>query len=145
MKRGILLLAFVIGPAGSAFAHHLALVVHHDNARREVTAAEVAGMLDMRIRDWPDGKHVVLVMHREPEHEVLTLERLGNMSREHAQRLINEHRHEIRFVDSDENVLQTVSTTPGALGLVDFHAVKEGVNVVKVDGKLPMEKGYVLP
>jgi hypothetical protein len=36
-----------------------------------------------------------------------------------------------------------VAGTPGAVGLVDVHLITSQVNVLKVDGKLPLEKGYL--
>jgi hypothetical protein len=36
-----------------------------------------------------------------------------------------------------------IQSTPGAVGLVEIHSIDNSVNVVKVDGKLPMESGYL--
>jgi hypothetical protein len=46
-------------------------------------------------------------------------------------------------VDSDADVLRIVESTPGALGLVEEHSIDDQVNVLKVDGKLPLESGYL--
>jgi hypothetical protein len=46
-------------------------------------------------------------------------------------------------VDSDADVLKVVQSTPGAIGLVEIHSVDNTINVVRVDGKLPMESGYL--
>ena len=145
MNRGILLMLFLIGSVAPSFAHHLALVVDKDNAVRDVSNADLAGILERQVKLWPNGKHVVLVLHRDPEHEVAVLQRLGNMPRERAEWLIAEHRREIRFVDSDAEELEAVHTIPGAVGMVDVRVITGDVNVVKVDGKLPLEKGYLLP
>jgi hypothetical protein len=40
-------------------------------------------------------------------------------------------------------VIQAVASTPGAIGLVEEHSISGRVTVVKVDGKLPMESGYL--
>jgi hypothetical protein len=53
------------------------------------------------------------------------------------------HQGLITTVDSDEDVLRLVETTPGAVGLVDVRSINDQVNVVRVDGKLPMEDGYL--
>jgi hypothetical protein len=37
-----------------------------------------------------------------------------------------------------------VESIPGAVGLVDVYSLNGKVNVLKVDGKLPLEQGYVL-
>jgi hypothetical protein len=53
------------------------------------------------------------------------------------------HEESISTVDSDDDVLKLVETTPGAVGLVDVRSINDQVNVVRVDGKLPMEAGYL--
>jgi len=45
--------------------------------------------------------------------------------------------------DSDADVLRIVQSTPGAIGFVDVRPVDNTINVVRVDGKLPMESGYL--
>jgi hypothetical protein len=36
-----------------------------------------------------------------------------------------------------------VASTPGAIGFVAEHSITDRVVVVRVDGKLPMEAGYL--
>jgi len=48
-----------------------------------------------------------------------------------------------RDEDSDAEVLKIVQSTPGAIGFVDVRSVDNTINVVRVDGKLPMESGYL--
>ena len=38
---------------------------------------------------------------------------------------------------------QIAQITAGAVGLVDVRSVDKTINVVRVDGKLPMESGYL--
>lgn len=49
----------------------------------------------------------------------------------------------LKLVDSDAEVLTYVENTPGAVGLVEVHSVDDHVVVVRVDGKVPMEAGYL--
>jgi len=53
------------------------------------------------------------------------------------------HKDSILFVDSDADVLKAVEAEPGAVGLIDVRSVDGGINVIHVDGKLPMEFGYL--
>lgn len=53
------------------------------------------------------------------------------------------HKDSIMMADSDADVLKIVEATPGAVGLVDVRSVDNAINVVRVDGKLPMESGYL--
>ena len=47
------------------------------------------------------------------------------------------------MVATDAEVIDLVGSTPGAVGLVDVHSINGSINVVKVDGKLPAEAGYL--
>jgi hypothetical protein len=59
------------------------------------------------------------------------------------QALITAHKESIQIADSDADVLKIVQSTPGAIGLVDVRSVDGSINVIRVDGKLPMETGYL--
>lgn len=69
--------------------------------------------------------------------------RLCNMPQPEAVKFLNTHKQAVILLESDAEVLNFVSGTPGALGLVDVHAITNQVSVLKVDGKLPLEKGYL--
>jgi hypothetical protein len=56
---------------------------------------------------------------------------------------MKEHQDSVRFVNSDQDVLDLVESTPGAVGLVDVRAVNNHIKVLHVDGKLPLEAGYL--
>jgi len=47
-------------------------------------------------------------------------------------------------VGNDEELLQTVVATPGAVGIVDLYSVNSAVKVLKVDGRLPFDVDYEL-
>jgi hypothetical protein len=57
---------------------------------------------------------------------------------------LNESRRVVWIVESDAEALRAVATTPGAVGLVDVYAINGSVKVLRVDGKLPFDAGYVL-
>jgi hypothetical protein len=40
-------------------------------------------------------------------------------------------------------VLSIVQSTPGSVGLIDVRAINDKIKVLRVDGKLPMEEGYL--
>jgi ABC-type phosphate transport system substrate-binding protein len=48
------------------------------------------------------------------------------------------------FADSDEVVLKMVASTAGAIGFTDVYTINSSVNVAKIDGKMPLEPGYLL-
>lgn len=142
-QRVAALLAFLLTFLTPCFAHHMAVVVNKDNKVDNVAAVHLGKIFRSEIKKWPDGKPVVLVLHKNSEGETETLERLIKMSPGELKALIATHKDSIMLVDSDADVLKIVQSTPGAVGLVEIHAIDNTVNVVRVDGKLPMESGYL--
>jgi phosphate transport system substrate-binding protein len=121
----------------------MAVVVNKDNKVDNVTAVHLGKIFRAEIKKWPDGKAVVLVLHKNSEGEAETLERLIKMSPAELKTLIATHKDSVMMVDSDADVLKIVQSTPGAIGFVEIHSIDNTVNVVRVDGKLPMESGYL--
>jgi hypothetical protein len=57
---------------------------------------------------------------------------------------LNETRKVVYVVESDDDLLRSVASTPGAVGIVDVYAINSSVKVLRVDGKLPFDVGYEL-
>jgi len=74
----------------------------------------------------------------------LVLHRVLNMTSEQARTFVQAHKGAIMVADSDDAVLRFVSSNPGAIGIVDLYSLTKDVNVLKIDGKLPVEQGYLL-
>jgi ABC-type phosphate transport system substrate-binding protein len=68
---------------------------------------------------------------------------MAKISASELKTLLAAHKDVILIVDSDADVLKIVQSTPGAIGFVEIHSVDNTINVVRVDGKLPMESGYL--
>jgi ABC-type phosphate transport system substrate-binding protein len=141
--RSVYLVAFVLASLTPCFAHHTAVVVNKENAVENVTSAHLARVVRGEIKKWPDGRNILLVLHKESAGEAETLERLNRMSGAEWKAFLVAHRDSILFVDTDADVLKTVQAEPGAIGFIEVHSVDNTVNVVHVDGKLPMEFGYL--
>jgi len=137
------MLVFFLTFLTPCFAHHMAVVVNKDNSVGNVTAVHLSRIFRSEIKKWPDGQAVVLVLHRDSAGETETLERLNKMTPGEWKALIAAHKESIIMADSDADVLKIVQATPGAVGLVEIHSLDNSVNVVRVDGKLPMESGYL--
>lgn len=137
------LAAFLLCLLTPCFAHHLAVVVDKDNHVGNVTNLHLAKIFRSEIKKWADGKDIVIILHRDAPGERLTLERLTRMSAQELEARMTSRAGGITQVDSDADVLKIVGSTPGAVGLVDVRQINDGVNVVKVDGKLPLEGGYL--
>jgi len=143
IRSAIYGLAFLLAFLTPCFAHHTAVVVNKDNAIENVTSAHLAKIIRGEIKKWPDGKNIVLVLHKDSAGESETLERLNKMSAAEWKSFVAAHKDSIVLVDTDADVLKAVQAEPGAMGLIEVHSVDNSINVVHVDGKLPMEFGYL--
>ncbi len=142
-QRMLCLCAWVVMSVAPCFAHHMAVVVNKDSAVQNVTSAHLAKILKGEVKKWPDGRDVMLVLHNSSQDEMVTLEHLNKMTEAEVRALIAMHRDSIRTVASDADVIDAVASTPGAMGFVSERSITDRVVVVKVDGKLPMETGYL--
>lgn len=142
-RSAIYSIAFLLASFAPAFAHHMAVVVNKDNAVANVSSAQLVKLLRTDTKKWPDGKNVVLVLHKDSEGETETLQRLNKMSSPEWRAFLAAHRDAIMFVDADADVIKMVQSEPGAIGLIDVRSIDGSINVVRVDGKLPMEFGYL--
>jgi len=143
IRSAIYALGFLLVTMAPCFAHHTAVIVNKGNAAKNVTSAELEKMIRGDLRKWPDGKSVLLVLHKNSEGEREALQRLNKMSASEWTTFLAAHRDWIVFVDSDADVLKAVQAEPGALGLIEVHSIDGSIQVVRVDGRLPMEQGYL--
>jgi ABC-type phosphate transport system substrate-binding protein len=124
-------------------AKHFAVVVDKSNTVATLSAADLAKIFKGDNRKWPDGKAITVIIRDLSEPEMQTvLQKVCNMQPAEYQSLIASHR--FITVSSEEALLKAVESTPGAVGLLDVYSITSRVNVVKIDGKLPLEQGYLL-
>jgi len=143
MSRPAALLLFGAISVVPCFAHHMAVVVSKENGVTALSSAQLRKMFRAETNKWPDGKSIQLVLHRASTGETITLQHLNKMSAQQWQSWMAEHKSSVKLVDSDEDVLSYVESTPGAVGLVEVRSVNDHVNIIRVDGKVPMEDGYL--
>jgi ABC-type phosphate transport system substrate-binding protein len=135
-----LLVAFCWLPA---HAHHVAVVVNQQNSAESLSSPELAKIFKLEMKKWADGQEIVLVLNRNSAVSMQILERLAGMPDNKARAFVAAHKDYFVLADSDTDVLALVSTRPGALGMVDVRAVDSNIKVLKIDGKLPLEKAYL--
>lgn len=134
-----------------AAAKNLAVVVATSSKLQGVTLANLAKLSKGSVKAWPDGKNFTLVMMDPdlPEMQPV-VQKIFNMTPAEVRQAIaklNEARPQqpyVRIVTSEEEILRTVAATPGAVGIVDVYAINATVKVLRVDGNLPFDQGYVL-
>jgi ABC-type phosphate transport system substrate-binding protein len=123
----------------------LAVVTDTANPTTNVSAAELIKLFNARVQNWADGKPVIIVVRDPGSTDMeLVLRKVFNMTPAQARSFIAAHKPAIVVAGSDDAVLRFVSTNRGAVGIVDLYSLTKDVNVVKIDGKLPVEQGYLL-
>jgi|SRR5277367_6445877 len=144
-KQGILLTLVWLAATSGALAKQLVVVADRQSTTTNIKASELANIFTAHTRTWPDGKPIKIVM-RDPSSEdaQLVLRRILNMTTDQARSFIQAHPGVIVVADSDDAILHFVSNNRGAIGVVDLYSLTKDVNVVKIDGKLPLEPGYLL-
>jgi ABC-type phosphate transport system substrate-binding protein len=144
MLNCLLLVVSVSYPA----IKNMAVVVAADSNLPDLTMAEFTKLCKGAQKSWPDGRSFTLVLKDPTSPEMhVAVQKLFGVSPADAKTAIakiNEVRPLIKVVGSDEDVFRTVTTTPGAVGLVDVYSINSAVKVLHIDGKLPFDVGYAL-
>jgi hypothetical protein len=126
----------------------MAVVVAADSRLPDLTLAELVKLAKGAQKAWPDGRSFTLVLKNPtaPEMHVAVQKLFGIAPADVPAAIakINQLRPLIKVVGSDEDVFRTVTTTSGALGLVDVYSINSSVKVLHIDGKLPFDVGYPL-
>lgn len=143
--RTLALVFWVLAASSLVLAKELAIVTATANTTKDLTAADLTKIINLKTHNWPDGKPVTVIMRDPSAADMqLVLRRVLNMTLEQARAFIQAHKGSIVIADSDDAVLRFVSGNRGAVGIVDLYSLTKDVNVVKIDGKLPVEQGYLL-
>ena len=116
-----------------------------------ITLPDLIKICKAQTNRWPDGKPVTFIMRAPGSPEMrMVVEKIFELPEPQVQELITNANHgrmnhpAIMIVNSDEDLVDKVASSPGAVGVVDVYAINSSVAVVKLAGKLPMEPGYLL-
>jgi ABC-type phosphate transport system substrate-binding protein len=135
----------IIAVSSLVHAKQLAIVIHTANTNTNLSAADLSKIINLKTHNWPDGKPVTIIMRDPSAADMqLVLRRVLNMTPDQVRTFIQIHKGAIVIAKSDDAVLRFVSSTRGAIGIVDVYSLTKDVTVVKIDGKLPVEQGYLL-
>jgi phosphate transport system substrate-binding protein len=129
----------------------VAIVVHPENPESSLSAEEVGRILRQEQRRFKGGGSIYLVFQSSgsPAREVVLRRVLRMNDLELKQFWLGKlYRGEIasfpRVVDSDVAVRRLVGQATRALGFMDAAAVDGSVKVLRIDGRLPGQAGYLL-
>jgi ABC-type phosphate transport system substrate-binding protein len=141
-------LAFSPAFTSLAAIKNTAVVTATENKLADVPLADIVKLCKGTQKAWPDGRSFMLVIKDpdSPETRVAIQKLFGGVSGDMKAFIakLNETRQVVKVVDTDDNVMSAVASTPGAIGLVDVYAINSTVKVLRLDGKLPFDVGYAL-
>lgn len=150
-RKSLILGFFLLGGISLAAARDLAIVSNKSNAVSALSMPDLVKVCKGQTNHWPDGKSITFIMRAPSAPEMkLVLEKIYDLPEGQVKELVVAANHgrmghpAIMIVDSDEDLVNRVASTPGAVGVVDVYSINSSVAVVKVGGKLPLEPGYPL-
>lgn len=146
----MILLVLAVGP-GQAMSGDIAVVVRQDNPLDNLSLNEVRSLLLGERQSW-NGKLRVTLLVREPaarERDVVLKVIYRMTESQFRQYWISKvFRAEAasgpKIVYSNEMAVELVAVIPGSIAFIDATQVPRSLKILKIDGKLPGEKGYVL-
>ncbi len=137
--------------AAPAAAKDIAVISNKGNGVHALSLAELTKICKGQSHRWPDGKEIVFIMRDPDSPEMkMVLQRIYGMSSDQVKSLIaaanqgHRERAPILVTDTDESVLKAVRSMPGAVGVVDVYSINGSIDVLKIEGKVPLDPGYVL-
>ena len=126
----------------------LAVVTSTSSPLQDVQLASLVKLCNGTLKAWPNGEAFKLVIEDPgaPEMSVAVKKLLGTTgdNAKAAIAKVNGSHEIVKIVSTDEELLETVVATPGAVGIVDLYSVNSAVKVLKVDGRLPFDMDYEL-
>jgi hypothetical protein len=145
MRRLYLCLCIAIVLTSSiCLARDIAVIAHTRNASSAVSSADLQKLIKTDNSKWPDGKKVMLFLSDPGSADNrLVLQRLYKLNPEEVKPFVEAHKSSMVVLGSDELVLKAVADNPGAIGVVNVYSITSAVKVLKIDGKLPLEQGYL--
>lgn len=126
-------------------ARDIALIADKGNALSSLSNKDVVKLLRNETATWPDGKKVTVYLSDPNSADgKLLLEKTYKMTADELKSFAGTQKGSIVILGSDEQVLKAVGAHPGALGIVNVYSINSAIKVLRIDGKFPMEPGYLL-
>jgi hypothetical protein len=135
----------LLGASVLCSARDLAVIVNKSSSVRTLSSAEMGRLANASLVTWPSGSKVIIIMREASTPAMkIALEKFFGAPADKIKAVISANPAYFVVVQSDADVIRMVESLAGAIGLIDIYSITSGVNVVKVNGKLPLEAGYPL-
>jgi ABC-type phosphate transport system substrate-binding protein len=124
-------------------ARDVAVITDKANPSSGLSTKELVKMLRRETAKWPDGRKAFVYLGEpgSPDGKILR-DKTYLMTEAELRAFAGQK--EIAILDSDDAVLKAVAENPGSIGIINVYSINSTVKVLKVDGKLPLEQGYLL-
>ncbi len=139
------------GTSGAQAAGDVAVVVHADVALDNLTLADLRRVTLGDREFWPGSARITLLVRAPIAHERdVVLKTICQMTeaqfRQHwiAKVFRADTAVAPKIVYSNEMAVDLVNRIPGAITFIDVSQMNSRLKVVRIDGRLPGEKGYPL-
>ena len=146
----LLTLAWPAAPRAQTAAD-VAVVVHPDVAVDNLTISDLRRLVLGDRGFWPGSLRITLLIRAPVAHERdIVVKKICEMTeaqfRQHwiAKVFRADMASAPKIVYSSEMAADLVNRIPGAIAFIDASQVARGAHVVKIDGRLPGDKGYSL-
>ncbi len=146
MRRFVLYsISMVLLAPSWCLARDVAVITDKANPLSTISNKDLSKLLRTDTPKWPDGKRVIVFLSdlNSADTKVL-LEKTYNMTPAELKSFAGGQRGGIVILSTDEEVVKAVAGQPGAIGVVNVYSINSAVKVLKVDGKLPLQQGYLL-
>jgi ABC-type phosphate transport system substrate-binding protein len=146
----ICLTGLICMPVARAQTTDVAVVVNNDNPVIKLSSTELRKIFAGEKRSWAAGLPIRLFVRGPGTRERIALLKLLGMTegeyRQYwtTQVFRGEAQAEPVALPSNGMQREAVVAYPGAIALVDLQDVKAGMKVLKVEGRMPGEVGYLL-
>ncbi|HAV64381.1 MAG TPA: hypothetical protein DCY13_18685 [Verrucomicrobiales bacterium] len=149
--RNLLIGVLWVGLTVAVHGADVAIVVNPDNPVDELSFKDLRALLELQQQFWKNGNRVSLVTLKAglPEKE-LVLKKVYFRTEDALNRywMNRMFKAEIATIPkaraSSDEVKQVVSRLPNGIGFIDATTVDASVKVLRIEGRLPGEAGYIL-
>jgi hypothetical protein len=150
-RRHFLLPILIAGLGAGAAESDIAVVVRPDTPAESLSLSEIRKLLLGDRQFWTSNLRVTLLIRAPAARErELVLRTIYQMTEAQFRQywISKVFRAEAtsgpKIVYSNEMATELVNAIPGSMAFVDASQVPKGLKILKIDGKLPGEKGYPL-
>lgn len=140
-----------IALVGDVSANGFVVVVNKANAADSVSFGDLVKYLSAEKQFWSNGKKVVILLREAgSEEKKVLLDKVYKLSEDELKKMWvgKVYKNEIaappKTVSSPSAIIKAVMDTEGGIGVVKAEEVSGDVKVLKIDGKLPSDAGYLL-